>query len=164
MSIDKHAPRKWHKGPPPHVGWWNASVGQSPTCWRWWDGVQWSMAALAGCATLYAVKMAAHPKCGDGVVEWTDYYPDNAVVPRVNPDEVIVVVDEPPTVWVAVGTDTFDDRTAWFYAFASLEDADKFMWMAKVLEPGIGWDAYPCVVGTVGSEYEAFAYAMKEQP
>jgi hypothetical protein len=27
----------WHKGPPPHVGWWNASLFRESGIWRWWN-------------------------------------------------------------------------------------------------------------------------------
>ena len=32
----------WHKGPPPSVGWWPASVCEDSTCIRWWNGKWWS--------------------------------------------------------------------------------------------------------------------------
>jgi hypothetical protein len=79
--------RKWHKGPPPHVGWWNASVNRFEDCWRWWDGKQWSKSAwedepsrLAASASMMKQEPVAYP------VEWTDYYPENARVPRINPE------------------------------------------------------------------------------
>ncbi len=34
----------WAEGPPPCVGWWNASVVRDPDCRRWWDGKCWSRA------------------------------------------------------------------------------------------------------------------------
>lgn len=75
----------WHKGAPPHVGWWNASViSNFKKAWRWWDGKHWSCAlndtdppALAGAiATISAV---------ESQVRWTNYYPADARVPRVAP-------------------------------------------------------------------------------
>jgi hypothetical protein len=38
----------WRKGPPPCVGWWNASVAQDPLCRRYWNGERWSRAAYVG--------------------------------------------------------------------------------------------------------------------
>lgn len=32
----------WHKGPPPSVGWWQASISKDPACLRWWNGKNWS--------------------------------------------------------------------------------------------------------------------------
>ena len=81
--------RVWHKGPPPHVGWWNASIAGDLTAWRWWDGVRWSLAAYEDdnefvaedFGKLYAIPAHVHS------IEWTDYYPKNARVPRINPKE-----------------------------------------------------------------------------
>lgn len=39
----QHKKMKWHKGAPPSVGWWPASVQQDPECLRWWNGLFWSV-------------------------------------------------------------------------------------------------------------------------
>jgi hypothetical protein len=39
---------KWHKGPPPSIGWWPASVSGDPDATRWWDGKRWSEVAFDG--------------------------------------------------------------------------------------------------------------------
>ena len=78
--------RIWHKGPPPHVGWWNASAMHLNDCWRWWDGQIWSEPAYphqsansaAVCADLTSER--SHES-----IHWTDYYPENARVPRIDP-------------------------------------------------------------------------------
>ncbi len=84
----KEPAQTWHKGPPPHVGWWNASVCQSQHAWRWWDGQAWS--ASSG-SHRFAVEAAARKKqlSGGGRrrIEWSDYYPTDARVPRLNPAE-----------------------------------------------------------------------------
>lgn len=76
--------RTWHGGPPPHVGWWKASSLYGVMVWRWWDGHQWSIPA----SPLYSAKEAAEvayvPTDISGV-EWTDYWPEGARVPRVAP-------------------------------------------------------------------------------
>lgn len=36
---------KWHKGPPPSIGWWPASLVQDEQAIRWWDGKRWSYVA-----------------------------------------------------------------------------------------------------------------------
>lgn len=76
--------RVWHKGPPRFIGWWNASIHKDEECWRWWDGSAWSEAAYEeyspGLACLTASKTKPNKK-----VEWTDYWPENARVPRLDP-------------------------------------------------------------------------------
>lgn len=80
--------RKWHKGPPPHIGWWNASMSRDNHLWRWWDGRQWSWGAYATEKDWQAAINACRPASpGDrshGIL-WTDYYPRRARVPRINP-------------------------------------------------------------------------------
>lgn len=39
--------KKWHKGPPPSVGWWPASMWRDAACLRWWDGHNWGKACYA---------------------------------------------------------------------------------------------------------------------
>lgn len=36
---------KWHKGPPPSIGWWPASYQRRPEVLRWWNGKEWSIGA-----------------------------------------------------------------------------------------------------------------------
>lgn len=88
MSTDPtNAPaRTWHKGPPPHVGWWNASSRRLPDYWRWWDGAAWSGSAMGTDSATDALEWALHPGSPIGI-EWSDYYPADARVPRLNPDE-----------------------------------------------------------------------------
>lgn len=75
----------WHKGPPPHVGWWAASVWQNENMWRWWNGKYWSHASGV-CETARAAATGAAKKAGNSSqIRWTDYYPENARVPRVAP-------------------------------------------------------------------------------
>lgn len=78
--------RTWHKGPPPHVGRWNASAGRDPEAWRWWDGRYWSFVAYPGMSANSAdinAKERLYDACD---IEWSDYWPENARVPRVKPD------------------------------------------------------------------------------
>ena len=79
--------RTWHKGPPPHVGWWNASVAGDLTAWRWWNGEHWSIAAYKEDSLLYVEDAAAKPGGFWHQIEWTDYYPKNARVPRIDPSK-----------------------------------------------------------------------------
>ena len=78
--------RTWHKGPPPHVGWWNASTSRARNLWRWWDGAEWSTYVFSA-STAVAARRAAATTRGYNGIEWTDYYPADARVPRLDPAE-----------------------------------------------------------------------------
>lgn len=86
--------RTWHKGPPPFPGWWCATnhiyddgTGVSLDFWRWWDGKQWfcDNPALGGCSPEQAAIFALAPYKAVFKLVWTDYWPENARVPRVDP-------------------------------------------------------------------------------
>lgn len=77
--------RVWHKGPPPHVGWWNASNGRVREVWRWWDGFAWSFPAVEGQTAKFAAKQISKPNNLYGEVEWTHRWPAGARVPRIDP-------------------------------------------------------------------------------
>jgi len=76
--------RTWHKGPPPHVGWWNASTIRDKKSWRWWGGDQWSTWAYPYESKKDAAYLATRPSYEPGI-EWSDYYPKDARVPRIDP-------------------------------------------------------------------------------
>jgi len=79
--------RVWRSGPPPSVGWWNASISKSPDAWRWWDGTGWSMAAYPE-DSLWQVNQNATTKrdpMSKRQIEWTDYWPENARAKPVRP-------------------------------------------------------------------------------
>lgn len=80
--------RTWHKGPPPHIGWWNASAARRKDLWRWWNGYEWSRAIHMNASARTADYAAAHAQGDDSLVEWTKYYPAGARVPRINPSKV----------------------------------------------------------------------------
>jgi hypothetical protein len=78
--------RNWKSGPPPHIGWWNTLRGEvsdppNPMTWRWWDGANWSYGSHAKTC---APSATASWQKNEGVV-WSDYYPEGARVPRVDP-------------------------------------------------------------------------------
>jgi hypothetical protein len=50
MSADRKL-TDWVKGPPPAVGWWNASRCRDPEVRRWWNGSYWSAAVYVGMTT-----------------------------------------------------------------------------------------------------------------
>ena len=78
---------KWLSGPPPFVGWWNASSGRNPVIWRWWNGKHWSCGV--NCTTIDAeqAEFEARYPASDRpeVYEWTWRWPKNARVPRIDP-------------------------------------------------------------------------------
>lgn len=81
--------RVWHKGPPPHVGWWNARLAllSCEDKWGWWDGKGWSTFAYLSLSADQVGGRASEKGAiysGPGV-EWCDYWPENARVPRVKP-------------------------------------------------------------------------------
>ncbi len=77
--------RVWHKGPPPHVGWWNASRSGNTSVWRWWDGRRWSMEVWDDESGRRAKKLAKVEAPEQFTIEWSDYWPENARVPRIDP-------------------------------------------------------------------------------
>lgn len=77
--------RIWHKGPPPHVGWWNASTQRASWAWRWWDGKQWSYAVHDTFSAAGAAERAFKSTAFQDEIRWTDYYPVNARVSRIDP-------------------------------------------------------------------------------
>jgi hypothetical protein len=79
--------RKWKSGRPPHVGWWNASTTGRCSIWRWWNGEFWSQACDDDDTPTYALECAQlrDDSVSIDTVWWTDYWPENARVPRVSP-------------------------------------------------------------------------------
>lgn len=82
--------REWIKGDPPHVGWWNASDTRVHDAWRWWNGEYWSAVVFSG-GDLYSreeINHLARVKNLGSIfpVEYTNHWPKNARVKRVNPE------------------------------------------------------------------------------
>jgi len=75
----------WLDGPPPHVGWWNASLNREADNWRWWDGNVWSFPAFPTSNMRWVVDAARMRSHSKEAVQRTHYYPANARVPRVAP-------------------------------------------------------------------------------
>lgn len=78
------AERVWKSGPPPHIGWWNASCSKAPV-WRWWDGHVWSDYRVEEDRSTRGTR-AATPEQQE-CIRWSDYYPEGARVPRVDPSD-----------------------------------------------------------------------------
>ena len=80
--------RKWNKGKPPHVGWWNANVMQSSELWRYWDGSGFWSQPVNSKDDLSEVESQAYQKVsGNDGIKWCHYWPENARVPRINPNK-----------------------------------------------------------------------------
>jgi hypothetical protein len=65
---------KWHKGPPPSIGWWPASVVRDANILRWWNGWCWSAAAEEK-SSQWGVIVAASKRENLSLqteIEWTD--------------------------------------------------------------------------------------------
>ena len=78
--------RKWHKGPPPHVGWWNASPVGDANMWCWWNGNNWSASVPNWENQDFAAELSGFPsKYNCTEILWRDHYPKNARVPRIDP-------------------------------------------------------------------------------
>ena len=77
----------WHKGPPPFVGWWKTKWERTDGInWRWWNGELWSKCALYDDYILTVMDKANKPSnfLPDEIL-WSDYWPENARVPRIDP-------------------------------------------------------------------------------
>lgn len=87
-KLKKAAPaRVWNSGHPPFPGWWNASAIHDTNMWRWWDGRNWSW-GVGSDASPAELESHIALKVKDRVswrIEWTDYWPEGARVPRLNP-------------------------------------------------------------------------------
>jgi len=62
----------WNQGPPPHVGWWLTQLTHHQRTWQrwtWWTGCSWQDLPQAH------------------FVQWSNYYPEGARVPRVDPGD-----------------------------------------------------------------------------
>ncbi|UIS65435.1 hypothetical protein [Acidovorax phage AP1] len=78
--------RVWHKGPPPHVGWWESSSIENKGVWRWWDGERWSLNCRPDDLVAEISRRSQIKSAGAGIgISWTDYWPENARVPRLDP-------------------------------------------------------------------------------
>jgi hypothetical protein len=63
---------KWHKGPPPSIGWWPASFDRNELVYRWWNGSCWSVPALKGDSAQTVARCANIPAQESDMIEWTD--------------------------------------------------------------------------------------------
>ena len=62
----------WHKGPPPSIGWWPASVTKDRAALRWWNGKWWSDPAWGLASAQTAAAAARRKDWSQDEIEWTD--------------------------------------------------------------------------------------------
>lgn len=87
-DIPKKTP-KFNRGRPPFAGWWLCrNVGaDSFEAWRWWNGRHWSHAVESEANWLLAKSKSARQSWrGIREIRWSTYWPANARVPRINPE------------------------------------------------------------------------------
>ena len=70
--------RVWRSGPPPSIGWWNASVYKAGDRWRWWDGKCWSYPAYPEFSMSEVLEAVKLKHLSNTSVYWNDYWPENA--------------------------------------------------------------------------------------
>jgi hypothetical protein len=62
---------KWHKGPPPSIGWWPASLCQDKNSLRWWNGEYWSRAVKSNFSMSLVIKYAKMRAPFQSTIKWT---------------------------------------------------------------------------------------------
>lgn len=78
---------KFHSGPLPHVGWWLCEdLIDIKNIWRWWDGRAWSWFFVPADPTPIIDDFVAEKYRYSKNIRWSHYWPENARVPRINPD------------------------------------------------------------------------------
>jgi len=63
----------WAKGPPPSIGWWNASRMRNERARRWWNGASWSVAVMVNDPEAKAKRAQRTPDPwagGQSSIEW----------------------------------------------------------------------------------------------
>jgi len=77
----------WHKGPPPHRGWWATDYAESGLIeWRWRSDEWWSWVVRTADTPQEIDRYAAKQETRQDQIRWCDYWPPNARVARINPD------------------------------------------------------------------------------
>lgn len=77
----------WHKGKPPHVGWWMIKAFGLKQSWSWFDGEKWGGFVWCTHNSEIAEIITNSYEFPIGFFEWCNYWPENARVPRINPNE-----------------------------------------------------------------------------
>jgi hypothetical protein len=62
----------WHKGAPPSIGWWPASISKISVYIRWWDGEKWSLPAYQDWTAIEAADVASLKMTNQKDICWTE--------------------------------------------------------------------------------------------
>lgn len=81
----------FHVGKPPSKGWWRVlnDTGTNLELYRWWDGEAWSVAYSPH--EVIPDELPMYPP--HVTVQWCDYWPANARVPKIDPEGFAKVID-----------------------------------------------------------------------
>jgi hypothetical protein len=63
---------KWHKGPPPSIGWWPASHCKDENTLRWWNGKYWGLSVNSTYDIKDVIQFAKVKAPFQDGIEWTD--------------------------------------------------------------------------------------------
>jgi len=85
--------RKWNKGFPPFTGWWNVVLDKYKEngVGSWFDAEKqtWGQFCFEYQCQKEVARLAVIPitltQLHSFQIEWTDYWPENAHVPRIDP-------------------------------------------------------------------------------
>lgn len=61
----------WYSGPPPSIGWWQASAAGVRGITRWWDGKRWSAPATRLTCRTKLPRIAETPAATQRGICWT---------------------------------------------------------------------------------------------
>ena len=117
--------RPWHAGPPPAVGWWQASTTKTKGTWRWWNGYRWSRAAYPQMPAEQAAAQAAKslPRGLSQGVMWTWDWPAGARVERPRQSQKFRGVVPPASPWLGQKAKNwrtdFPPESGWYNAATS---------------------------------------------
>ena len=92
MAVTLKLRRRWHGGPPPHVGWWNVQVidlyygvTETSNSWSWWNGKNWGGFCGPRNSAEVAAERALQTLKVSPLIIWSRYWPKDARVKRVKP-------------------------------------------------------------------------------
>lgn len=80
--------KAWRYGIPRHIGFWMTAAegNESTQAWRWWDGSYWSMAIDPSASIEMVSTLARRKTIFKGInFVYSNYWPKNARVPRIDP-------------------------------------------------------------------------------